>query len=258
MLVTNGVLRHRYDEKADKQFPLGRHIELDARSLAYTVEGTPEFPYKPIAPAEWMSGITTLNQGHLGSCTGNAGTYHLASALGANNLGKAVLAGKTLTNYDAAKNEEFAVELYHEASVADGFPGDYPPDDTGSSGLAICKVLKKAGLIKGYQWVTTVRGVAAALQTGGVIIGTPWYEAWFTPDSKGFVDNGAWTTSPIAGGHEIYIEALESYDSRDPRKSVIRFRNSWGDGWGDHGAGRMTLSTYNALKQQIDVKQYRP
>ena len=39
--------------------------------------------------------------------------------------------------------EGFAVKLYEDATVVDGYPGEYPPDDTGSSGLAICKVSQR-------------------------------------------------------------------------------------------------------------------
>ena len=251
-LVSNGVLLQRYDETPG-DLRLGRHLELDAHSLAYTVE---ELEAKvPIKPQEWMSGLKTLDQARLGSCTGNAGTYHLAQLYGAD-LSAIKLNGLSLTNYDAVADEKFAVELYSEATTLDGFPGTYPPDDNGSSGLGICRALKAKGLVKGYQWAVTLQGLATMLQKRGCIIGTPWYHAWFQPDVQGFVDSGNWKASGIAGGHEIYIEALEAWNDAQPTLSVIRFRNSWGEGWGDKGAGRMRLATYAALKQQIDVKQY--
>jgi hypothetical protein len=105
-----------------------------------------------------------------------------------------------------------------------------------------------------------VQGVGALLQRGSIMFGTPWYNAWFEPDADGFVDAGGperWEPSGVAGGHEICVIALESWDERDPGKSVVRFPNSWNESWGVNGYGRMRLSTYNALRKQIDVKQIR-
>jgi hypothetical protein len=253
-LVTNGRLTHRYDERVHDGMRLGRHLELDPRSLAFLPD--PELARKPIKPAEWVPPIPTLNQGQLGSCTGNAGTYHMAALAGPGRANTLALKGNVLSATDAAACESFAVELYHEATVLDGFPGDYPPDDTGSSGLGVCRALKANHLIGRYVWATNLRAFGVLLQRAGVIIGTPWFESWFRPGPDGFVDdNPDWANSGVAGGHEVYVEALEAWDEQDPAKSVIRFHNSWGDGWGDHGCGRMRLSTYKQLQASVDVKQ---
>lgn len=258
MLVSNGRLIHRFDEFVREERPrLGRHLEADARSVEYTVEAElASLHPQPIKPAEHLPNISTLDQGRRGSCVGNASTYGLGSLYGASGLAAVVLAGFHLTSYDATANEAFAVELYHEATLNDGLhEPPYPPDDRGSSGLGACRALKLAGLIGSYQWATTTQGFALLLQRQGVLMGTPWFEAFFDPDTHGFIDAGGWESSPIAGGHEIYIEALESWNARSPAKSVIRFHNSWSDQWGDHGCGRMTLATYEALHSQIDLKQ---
>jgi hypothetical protein len=251
-LVTNGVQLHRFDENVHDGMRLGRHAELDARSLQFTVQEA-----KIIKPAEWLPAIPTLDQGNLGSCVGNAGTYAL-SALDRANLAAVTLAGKSLSPTDAALNEQFAVELYHESTINDGYPGTYPPDDTGSSGLGACKSLAKAKLIARYTWATSLRQLATLLQTRGVIMGWPWYESWFQPDNHGFVDHGNWQASGVAGGHELYFEALEAWDDNDLSKVVFRFHNSWNDSWGDHGCGRITGATYNTLRTQVDAKQYVP
>jgi hypothetical protein len=253
-LVSNGILKHRYDEHVHEGMRLGRHLELDSRSLAFLPD--PELLRKPLKPAEWVPPIPTLNQGQLGSCTGNAGTYHLAALVGMG-LSKPAIAlnGHTLSQ-DAANNEQFAVELYHEATVKDGFPGDYPPDDTGSSGLGVCRALKAQKLIGRYVWATSLRAFGGLLQRAGVIMGTPWLEAWFNPDNDGFIDaNPNWFDSGVAGGHEIYFRAIEAWDDNDPHKCIFTFDQSWGV-WGDHGLGRMRGSTYLRLKGQIDIKQF--
>ena len=260
MLVTNGILLHKFEEAVREGMRLGRHLALDARSLAYTVEQElADLAGVSIRPADHHSPLPVLDQGNLGSCTGNAGTYAIAALAGAANLAKLKLPGLSRgLGGDPLADEDWAVELYHEASVDDGFPGSYPPDDTGSSGLGVCRALKGAGLVGRYTWATSLHGFGVLLQRGGVLMGTPWFEAWFDPDADGFVDSDpSWSRSGVAGGHEIYIEALESWDDRDPSKSVIRFRNSWGSAWSDHGSGRMRLSTYVLLKSQgIDLKQF--
>ena len=120
----------------------------------------------------------------------------------------------------------------------------------------MCKALRAANLVSKYVWATNARAFGRLLQTAGCIIGVPWYEAWFKPDAHGFVDSGSWAASGVAGGHEIYVEALEAWSDTDPSQCVIRFHNSWNDSWGDHGCGRLRFSTYNQLSSQIDVKQF--
>jgi hypothetical protein len=258
MLTTNGLSLHRYDEQVRDDLPrLGRHMALDARSLAYTIERElADSVALPIRPAEHVAPIPPLDQGRLGSCTGNAGTYAIAALAGTDLLPDVHLGLAGLSSFGGDGNEEFALELYHEATQDDGFPGTYPPDDSGASGLGVCRALQATGMVKAYVWATTLRGVGHLLQRGGVLLGTPWYNAWFDPGADGFVDaDPGWARSGVAGGHEIYIEALEAWDEREPHNSVIRFRNSWGPAWGDGGSGRMRLSSYVLLHRQQDVKQ---
>jgi hypothetical protein len=39
--------------------------------------------------------------------------------------------------YETKKAEDFAVEPYSAATVVGGYPGTYPPDGAGSSGLTV-------------------------------------------------------------------------------------------------------------------------
>jgi hypothetical protein len=247
------VRRERFEEKPGNLYRLGRHMELDSESLPFAVQATRQ----PIKPVDWPAPLPILNQGQTGSCTGNAGTRHLAALYGAADLGKISLDGRALNGTDAGTDEQFALALYHEATVKDGFPGIYPPNDTGSSGLAVCKALKAAKQITAYHWATSLRAWATLMQTSGTIIGMPWYESFFSPDAQGFIDSGNWEASGVAGGHEIYVVAIEAWDDNDPSKVVFRLDNSWNTSWGDHGSFRMRGSTYVRLKGQIDIKQFR-
>jgi hypothetical protein len=257
MLVSNGILAQRYDQHHQPGMYLGRHLELDGRSLAFLTEKEPELAVARIKPAEYVCPLPILNQGNLGSCTGHAGAEALA-ALYPTNFADLVLAGHKLGN-DAEVSHQFALEVYHQATQNDPWEGVYPPEDTGSSGLAVCRSLKKGGLIGRYTWSLTLHAIALGFQRRGHIIGMPWLNAMFEPDNDGFIDHDPrWLDSGVAGGHEIYWEALEAWDDHDPAKVIFRFRQSWGGSWGDAGYGRMRGSSYVALQSQIDVKQFVP
>ena len=89
MHVSNGVLRHVYQELAHAGGRLGRHLELDAKSLAYTVERALALHSVVIKPASHPPAIPILNQGRIGSCTGNSGTYKLSALAGPAEIGRA-------------------------------------------------------------------------------------------------------------------------------------------------------------------------
>ncbi|MGH3784259.1 MAG: hypothetical protein ACRDRO_27470 [Pseudonocardiaceae bacterium] len=71
-----------------------------------------------------------------------------------------------------ATGEKFAVMLYSDATRVDPYPGSYPPSDTGSSGLAICKILASRGTIRGYQGARSADGFLTLLQAGPVRLRT--------------------------------------------------------------------------------------
>lgn len=253
---------------------LGRHLVLDPRSLAY------RRPYsgEPLRVSEWEPRLPVLDQQNLisqgihtsqayglvddldalSSCTGNAGTALLSVLL---TKGQATAAG--LNTDDAAAAEHFAIGLYADATQRDQWLDDvWPTRDVGSSGLGVAKALHARGLVDQYGHATTAHELCALLQTGPVLLGVPWYAAWSEPDSLGFIDaDPDWQSSPLEGGHEVCVTALEAVALQDgelmPEHTVLRFVNSWGPGWADHGSGRMRLSSYLAVRDQADVVQPR-
>src|SRR4051794_14615224 len=242
-LLDKGFLYQKFEEFEREGMRLGRHMWLDGRSLAHMIENSIADMTCKVTSVQWERKVAILDQGKLGSCTGNAGTGALGTQPFYDAAGRKVLPSPD----DEIEAEGFAVKLYEDATVADAYPGTYPPTDTGSSGLAICKGLKTRGTIKGYRHARTPQGFLQLLQRGPVLQGMPWHNAFFEPDAMGFIDaDPCWASSGLAGGHEVEAIGVE-LDPRDVFNSPVVYANSWGTGWGDAGTFRMRLRTYEQL-----------
>ncbi|MGW3400305.1 hypothetical protein [Streptomyces zhihengii] len=262
---------HTYDTPSH----LGRHLVRDPRSLAYRRA----YDGQPLRATAWEPRIPVLDQRNLiaqgvhtaanygldedidalASCTGNAATALLSILLTPNEAGAA-----GLNLHDPADAQSFAIALYADATLLDRWQEyTWPSEDVGSSGLGVAKALRARGLVDQYGHATTAEELCMFLQTGPVLLGMPWHSAFTqTSDPAGFIDEDPdWASSPLEGGHEVCVTALEevaTIDSAlDPAHTVLRFRNSWGGTWGDYGDGRVFLSTYLALQSETDVIQPR-
>jgi hypothetical protein len=227
-----------YRERIPRTDPrLGRHIHHDSESLRYPYRRTTD----QLRSVRWPRRIPVLDQGNLGSCTGNAGI----GCLGTDPFFLTVSVADQYHEFD----EPDAVDLYSAATVADGYPGQYPPEDTGSDGLSVAKVLKAAGEIAGYRHALTLADALAALMVGPVITGVNWYEDMFNPDSEGLVS----TTGALAGGHEFVV------DEYDAAKNWVGCTNSWGSSWGLDGRFYLRAADWGSLLgKQGDVTVFVP
>lgn len=113
-----------------------------------------------------------------------------------------------------------AHQFYHLASTLDPFDGEWPPDDTGSSGLASAKAAKKLGIGGEYRHVFNgADGVVQLIQQGYVVsVGTLWYEGMDTPNAQGIIE----PTGPQVGGHQY---AARGYGVK---RDVVLIRCWWG------------------------------
>ena len=207
--------------------PLGRHVHHDSRSLLYPWQETGTALKDTLLTRH----IAILDQGSVGSCTGNAET----GALGTDPLYAPLAArpsGVVLT-------EATALALYSAAEVIDN-DGPYPPNDNGSSGLSVCQAAKNAGLISGYVHCLSLAHVLDAISAGNpVIIGSNWYDSMDTPDSSGLV-----TISPgaqVRGGHEYLARGI------DVTRKLVLLDNSWGTGFAVKGSFSYSWDTLHRL-----------
>lgn len=209
---------------------LKRHVYHDSRSrlFSFNTQG------KTLSSVTHPRFISILNQGQVGSCTGNAGI----GALGTNPLHKALP-----NNNPYSLDQAGALKLYSAATVIDG-GSPYPPTDDGSYGLSIAKALKNAGVISSYQHTFSLNSALIALSLYPILVGINWYEGMFTPDPDGRVR----ITGSVAGGHEVMARQLDVENSR------VWFDNSWGITWGVKGRFYLTFADLGTLlSQQGDV-----
>lgn len=230
----NYEIIHR--ELPSRDSRLKRHVHHDSRSRHYA------FPTAglTIQSAVHSRHIPILDQGQVGSCTGNAGIGNLGTdpifPLLNPNVGKYRM------------DEDGAIALYSDAEVFDG-DGPYPPQDNGSSGLSIASVLKKAGIIPGYQHTFSLTDCLKALSVTPVMLGIPWFEDMFSPDADGRLH----ITGALAGGHEIECREVDATLGR------VWIDNSWGLSFGIQGRAYLTFNDLGALlSQQGDVTVLLP
>lgn len=231
------VIRRFIPETRVEGKPLGRHVHHDSRSLEYQIQ-----PDGTVATVRWDRVIPVLDQGQVGSCTGNAAVGHLGTQPDDDAIASLVATGAVTLN------EGLALNLYSAAENIDG-DGPYPPNDNGSSGLSVAKAAKNAGLISGYQHATSLAAAQTAIQTGPFIIGSDWYTSMDNPTATGFVG----VSGSIRGGHEY--ECIGYNQTTDLWELV----NSWGESFGVGGHFFYSSASFSKLlADQGDITQFVP
>jgi hypothetical protein len=213
----------------------------------------------------------------LGSCTAN--TLMEAAAQG---LGESEFVGfcrsliadaavETCSGYQDVKGaERSGISFYSICTHQTGNPAtEWPPTDCGSSGPAVYSEGRRLGVVLAEKIAAAGESLISLMQTGPVMVGSPFFYSWEEPDAQAFVDgNGtaealeAAIRSGVAGGHAWLLTAIEKLTLTgtgkvEPFGTLLRWRNHWTKGWGDVGCGRIHLSTLIMLGGQCDYRQLR-
>lgn len=200
---------------------LGRHVHHDPRSRNY-----PAAMASTIATVRHRHYGPVLQQGNLGSCTGNAMVDALMTS--------------PLRTKAVALTEADAVSIYSRATVlddAEGLAGQYPPTDTGSDGLSACKAARERGLITSYGHTFTSDDALRALTLRPVMFGLAWHAGFDVPDSSGRVH----LTGAVRGGHEVCLVGLDTV------AQTVTALNSWGSSWGRSGFFTFSWDDFGSL-----------
>lgn len=210
---------------------LGRQVVHDpqSRRFAFPLGAVPEKPTKAIRHRVY--GPRTTPRQRVGTCTGVDQCVQ-GNAVG-NRINGVIL--------DMAQAER----IYSRASQLDPWPGNWPPTDTGSSGLAACKAALEFGLILRYEWLFGgARQVLAAVAGGEgkrgrcVGVGTWWMADMFHPDPKTLLVR---PTGGRVGGHQWTITGWE------PRYDAFEGLCWWGPEFGHKGRFRIRFDDLDAL-----------
>ena len=177
----------------------------------------------------WGSPRERLDQGWEGACVGFGLTNELLASP----------ARAVLDSHGPA--DEFARNVYRTAQRIDEWPGEAYE---GTSVLAGAKVIRDLGYIDGFRWAFGIDDVidtlcAPARDGGGpVVIGIPWFESMYQTRPGGLVEVGG----NLVGGHCLVLTGYHPgirirEEGWFNRIEVVRWRNSWGRGYGRRGDG---------------------
>lgn len=220
--------RSIYLKRLDMQIRrLGRHVAHDSKSLRFLA---PRRDPRTLTSVRHEFQIPVIDQLNEGSCTGHAITANMCS-------GKFWNTVSTIVPRDAQGAHLWARQVYCDATAIDNWPGTFEPDDTGSDGLSVAKVMKNRGLISGYTHATSLEAVLTALATQVVIVGTSWYANMFDVDQTGHIN----VSGQTIGGHEYALDQLDVENRR------VWKRGSWSEYWGQAGRAWMTWDELDRL-----------
>lgn len=204
---------------------LGRHVQHDDQSWDYPARRG----VRPMDTIYWRNySRPLLDQGDVGRCTGYTAVNCMNTTL--------YYGERRKLNRGRFLGPVHGDNLYSRATQLDAWPGQWPPEDTGSSGLAVAKALKEAGYIREYTHAFGIDHLLDALVLGPAMVGTWWLEDMFYPSKTGLVQ----VSGRRAGGHEYLCNYVNF------RKEVLGFLNPWGR-WGYYGRFFIPFEQFDGL-----------
>jgi hypothetical protein len=215
------------------EYGLGRRVEHDPRSRRFAFVPPRAAPVRTVRHRHYGK---VLDQGSVGACTGFAMAQWL-------NCKPAHDPREKYLDADQA------LDLYSYATRIDPWPGNWPPDDTGSSGLAACKAAKNWGWISAYRWIFNgVDALKEALRFSPVMAGTVWLSNMFRARPVAGQAPFLQVSGSEEGGHEYLIVGWNE------RSGYFTMTNSWGPGWGLGGTARLWADDMaELLRRQGDL-----
>lgn len=205
---------------------LGRHVVHDPRSWDYQEKlARRAGPLRTVQHRRYDP-RPEPNQ-PIGCCTG------VSECLMANTKGNRVK-GKVL-------GMDTAIKAYSLATSLDPFDGTYPPEDSGSSGLAAAKAMVELGLADEYVWYFNGGDVLLALQEHPISFGGWWYYDMFNATRDNPLVR---PTGPKAGGHQWTLSGF------DAKNALIVGECWWGKEFGLDG--RFYLSVRDFIELMAD------
>lgn len=196
----------------------GRRYVLDRKPIIFNRRSL-EFPARTTGthrPVNHRIYGPVLDQGQIGACVLHAGAHDLN--------GKPLhVAGKRLLNHNDALTD------YHDTTVLDPYPGQWPETDDGTDADSAAKNYRNKGRIAEWRHAQTLDQIVGELQLGNnVMLGISWHQSMFKPDADGTVH----PDGKKVGGHEVLIKGDNALDRG---REKFRLRNSWGAHFGVNG-----------------------
>ena len=167
----------------------------------------------------WREG-PVLDQGREGACVGFGWTGEVMSTPVAVRL---------------ADPDTYARNLYRAAQRIDEWAGE---NYEGTSVLAGAKVVLGYGMIREYRWAFGIDDLIDTVCTlGPVVIGIPWLSGMYDTRPSGMVE----VAGQVVGGHCVVVTGYHpgirlAGEGWFARHEVLRWRNSWGTGYGLNGS----------------------
>lgn len=194
-------------EMVHQQDPrLGRNKVHDSRSRAFALTTFVDRSTWKDKAIRIYDPIPNPNQ-QVGCCTGVAKCVQL-NAVGNRRAGRML-------------NMATALALYSRSTQVDPWDGEWPPEDTGSSGLASCRAAIEAGLAREYRWLFggADEVVQNVVEGRAISIGTWWYDAMFSPQPS---TNIIRSFGDKVGGHQYVARGYDAY------RDLVMIRCWWG------------------------------
>jgi len=193
---------------------------FDPRSRQFPV--VEQFEERELISRVWNVG-SWLDQGREGACVAFGITHAL--------LAEPKQGDKEILT------EEFAHDVYQNATENDEFPGK-APEQSGTSVKAGLVEVKKRGLIKSFHWSFRLHEALLGLAWyGPAVIGVKWTRDMTEPDEWGFIH----PTGRVVGGHCCLVSSINIH------RETVCIHNSWGADWGTDGRAWLTWEDFESL-----------